>query len=201
MSLGGPLVSPFKQDDNLDILKQKTRYIAKTFNQIFGSSYSKSFVRTAILSSIRLLSALATHLHSEGFHFDVHSAYLNKDLEEDVYVEQPPGFEIPRKKSKLVCNLSKGVYGLKQDGKFWNRTLDKFFNDFGLTRSMIDTCFSSKSNLRGNRIFYASWPMIWYIFHRLWFSWLFREVFLCKIQNWGQRFNKMVLGWFHSTIT
>ena len=50
-----------------------------------------------------MLLALVTHFHSEVFQFDVISAYLNADLEEDVHVEQPPGFEIPGKWSKLVC--------------------------------------------------------------------------------------------------
>ena len=104
-----------------------------------------------------MLLALATHFHSEVFQFDVSSAYLNADLEEDVYVEQPPGFETPGKGSKLVCELLKGLYGLKQAGRCWNRTLDKFLTEFGLTRSMIDSCCYSKSDLSGNRLFICLW--------------------------------------------
>ena len=109
------------------------------------------------MSSIRLFLALATHFHCEVFQFDVSSAYLNADLEEDVYVEQPPGFEIPGKGSKLVCKLLKGLYGLKQAGRCWNRTLNKFLTEFGLTRSMIDSCCYSKSDLSGNRLFICVW--------------------------------------------
>ena len=50
-----------------------------------------------------MLLAFVTHFHCEVFQFDVSSAYLNADLEEVVYVEQPPGFEIPGKGLKLVC--------------------------------------------------------------------------------------------------
>ena len=104
-----------------------------------------------------MLLALATHFQCEVFHFDVSSAYLNADSEGDVYVEQPPGFEIPGKGSKLVCKRLKGLYGLRQAGRCWNRTLDKFITEFGLTRSMIDICCYSKSDLSGNRLFKCMW--------------------------------------------
>ena len=87
-----------------------------------------------------MLLAIATLFHCEVFQFDVSSAYLNADLEVNVYVKQPPGFQIPGKWSKLVCKLLKGLYGLKQDGCCWNRTFDEFLFEFGLTRSMIDSC-------------------------------------------------------------
>ena len=152
-SLGGRWVFALKKDENGEVVKYKARYVSKSFNQIFGSDYLETFAPTAKLSSIRLLLALATHFHCEVFQFDVSSAYLNADLEEDVYVEQPPGYEIPGKGSKLVCKLLKGLYGLKQAGRRWNRTLDKFLTEFGLTRSMIDSCCYSKSDLSGNRLF------------------------------------------------
>ena len=146
-SLGGSWVVALKKDENGEIVKYKARYFAKGFNQIFGSDYLETFAPTAKLPSIRMLLALATHFHCEVFQFDVSSAYLNADLEEDVFVEQPPGFEIPGKGSKLVCKLLKGLYRLKQAGRCWNRTLDKFLTEFGLTRSMIDCCCYSKSDL------------------------------------------------------
>ena len=96
-SLGGRWVFPLKKDENGEVVKYKARYVAKGFNQIFGSDYLETFALTAKLSSIRLLLALATHFHCEVFQFDVSSAYLNADLEEDVYVEQPPGFETPER--------------------------------------------------------------------------------------------------------
>ena len=104
-----------------------------------------------------MLLALATHFHCEVFQFDVSSASLNADLEEDVYVEQPLGFENPGKWSKLLCKLLKGLYCLKQAGRCWNRTLDKFLTEFGLTRSMIESCCYSKSDLSGNRFFICVW--------------------------------------------
>ena len=156
-SKGGRWVFALKKDQNGEIVKYKARYVAKGSNQIFGSDYLGTFAPTAKLSSIRMLLALATHFHCEVFQFEVSSAYLNADLEEDVYVEQPPRFETPGKGSKLILKLLKGLYDLKQDGRCWNRTLDKFSTEFGLTRSMIDSCCYSKSDLSGNRLFICVW--------------------------------------------
>ena len=75
-----------KNDENGEIVKYKARYVAKGFNQIFGSDCLETFAPTAKLSSIRMLLALATHFHYEVFQFDVSSAYLNADLEENVFV-------------------------------------------------------------------------------------------------------------------
>ena len=133
-SLGRRWVFALKKNENGEIVKYKARYVAKSFNQIFGSDYLETFAPTARLSTLRMLLALATHFLCDVFHFDVSSAYLNEELEEYVYVEQPPGFEIPRKWSKLVSKLLKRLYGLKQAGRCWNRTLDKFLTEFGLTR-------------------------------------------------------------------
>ena len=111
-----------KRNENVESVKYKARYVAKGFNQIFVSDYLETFAPSAKLSSIRMLLALATHFHSEVFQFNVSSAYLNADLEENAYVEQPPGFEVPGRGSKLVCKLLKGPYGLKQARRCWNRT-------------------------------------------------------------------------------
>ena len=116
-ALGGRWVVALKKDENGQMIKYKARYVAKKFNQIFGSDYLKTFAPTAKLSSITLLFAIAVQFGCEVFQFDVSSAYLNAEVEEDVYVEQPPGFEVQGKSFKLVCKLLKGLYGLKQAGR------------------------------------------------------------------------------------
>ena len=157
MSSDGRWVFALKKDENGEIVKYKAGYVAKGFNQIFGSDYLETIAPAAKLSSIRKLLALATHFPCEVFQFDVSSAYLNADLEDDVYVEQPPGCEIPGKGSKLVCKLLNLLYGLKQARRCWNRTLDKFLTELGRTRSMIDSCCYSKSDLSGKRFFICVW--------------------------------------------
>ena len=75
--LGGRWVFALKKDENGQIVKHKARYVAKGFNQVFGSDYLETFAKTAKLSSIRLFLALAIHFGCEVFQFDVSSAYLN----------------------------------------------------------------------------------------------------------------------------
>ena len=73
----------------------------------------ETFAPTAKLFSIRLFFAIAVQFGCEVFRFDVISAYLNAELEEDSYVEQPPGFEVQGKSSKFVCKLLKETIQLE----------------------------------------------------------------------------------------
>ena len=68
---------------------------------------------------------------------DVQSAFLNGDLKEEVYVEQPLGFQQPKSKH-MVYRLKKPLYGLKQAPRAWNEKIDTFFLVTGFTRSSAD---------------------------------------------------------------
>ena len=65
---------------------------------------------------------------------DVKSAFLNKELKEEVYVEQPQGFIIQGKEKK-VYKLRKAMYGLKQTPKAWYSHIDNYFNKSSFKRS------------------------------------------------------------------
>ena len=79
----------------------------------------------ARLESIRILLAYAAHHSFRLFQMDVKSAFLNGPIKEEVYVEQPPGFEDDRYPDH-VCKLSKALYGLKQDPRAWYECLRDF---------------------------------------------------------------------------
>ena len=70
---------------------------------------------------------------------DFDSAYLNGDLDEDIYVRQPEGFEV-QGKEHLVCKLKKSIYGLKQAGKNWNKKIDAELKLLGFERSLSEPC-------------------------------------------------------------
>ena len=68
---------------------------------------------------------------------DVKSAFLNGDLQEDVYMTQPPGFEVPGKENQ-VCKLVKALYGLKQAPRAWYAKMDAYLQKVGFLRSELD---------------------------------------------------------------
>ena len=70
---------------------------------------------------------------------DVVTAFLNGDLKEEIYMEQPPGFTQPGKE-KLVCKLKKSLYGLKQAPRCWNEMFTQHMRSLGFKQSGADSC-------------------------------------------------------------
>ena len=68
---------------------------------------------------------------------DVITAYLNGDLEEEIHMELPEGFE---KKGDVVCRLLKGLYGTKQGGRCWNIVFVNYLKEKALQQSKEDLC-------------------------------------------------------------
>ncbi|PNX57165.1 pentatricopeptide repeat-containing protein mitochondrial-like, partial [Trifolium pratense] len=85
------------------------------------------------MSSIRLFLAMAAMKHWPLFQLDIKNAFLHGDLEEEIYMEQPPGFVAQRGRS-LVCKLQKSLYGLKQSPRAWFSRFSKVLQQFGMTR-------------------------------------------------------------------
>eukprot|EP00253_Pinus_taeda_P031343 PITA_31343 len=74
---------------------------------------------------------------------DVKSTFLNGDLEEEVYIEQPEGF-ILGNDAKLVCKLRKALYGLKQAPRAWYYRLDKYLHQQGFSKGSVDSNLYTK---------------------------------------------------------
>jgi hypothetical protein len=70
---------------------------------------------------------------------DIKTAFLNGDLDEEIYMIQPEGFITPGRE-KEVCHLRKSIYGLKQASRIWSKKFNEFPLFFGLTRSQADSC-------------------------------------------------------------
>jgi len=81
--------------------------------------------------------ALSSFQKFEVFQMDVKSAFLNGDLEEEVYIEQPDGF-ILGNDPKLVCRLKKALYGLKQPPRALYYRLDKYLHQQGFSKGSTD---------------------------------------------------------------
>jgi Reverse transcriptase (RNA-dependent DNA polymerase) len=97
-------------DGNLTTYKAR---VTKGFKQIQGVDYDETFSPVTMFKSIRILLAIAAFYDYKIWQMDVKTVFLNGDLEEDVYMTQPVGFEDPNNTSK-VCKLNRSIYGLKQ---------------------------------------------------------------------------------------
>jgi hypothetical protein len=82
-----------KQDEHRVVTRNKARLVAKGYAQVAVLDFEETFAPVARLESIRILLAYAAHHSFRLFQMDVKSAFLNGPIKEEVYVEQPPGFE------------------------------------------------------------------------------------------------------------
>jgi hypothetical protein len=123
-----------KRDPEGNIVKHKARLVAKGYAQKHGVDYEEVFALVARLETIRLMLALVASGKWEVHHMDVKSAFLNGELQEEVYVQQPPGFQ-NFKQPRKVLKLSKALYGLKQAPRAWNAKLDQELVKLGFCKS------------------------------------------------------------------
>ena len=135
-----------KSDENGVIVRNKARLVAQGYTQVEGIDFDETFAPVARLESIRILLALACHLKFKLHQMDVKSAFLNGILEEEVYVEQPKGFEDPHHPGH-VYRLNKALYGLKQAPRAWYERLTTYLLDQGFLRGGVDrTLFIRRSS-------------------------------------------------------
>ena len=99
--------------------RYKARLVAKGFTQVWGEDYHETFSPVARFESIRYLLAHAALEDWDIESMDVKTAFLNGDLDEEIYMEQPEGWIVPGKEDH-VCLLKKAIYGLKQASRQWN---------------------------------------------------------------------------------
>jgi hypothetical protein len=93
--------------------KYKAHLVAKGYSQVEGIDFSEIFSPDSKLTSIRFLLSIVVSFDLEVEQMDVKTTFLHGDLEEEIYMKQPKGFVVKRKK-ELVCKLKKSLYALKQ---------------------------------------------------------------------------------------
>jgi hypothetical protein len=139
-----------KQDENGMVTKNKARLVAKGYTQVEGLDFGETYAPVARLEAIRILLAFVTHHNFKLHQMDVKSAFLNSAISEEVYVEQPPGFE-DHQFPNHVYKLYKAFYGLKQAPRAWYECFKEFLlkKDFE-TGKANPTLFTRK---QGNDLF------------------------------------------------
>jgi hypothetical protein len=127
-----------KQDADGFVERFKARLVGQGNTQRPGQDYNETFAPVARKDTVRALLAVAAAEDYELKQLDVETAFLNGDLEEEIYMRAPPGFELPP--GCNVIRLLKAIYGLKQASRVWNQRLHKSFTALGLVRSDADAC-------------------------------------------------------------
>ena len=126
-----------KADGAID--KCKARVVVKGYKQREGLDYFDTYSPITRITSIRMLVAIETVYKLEIHQMDVKTAFLNGDLEEEIYLEQPEGFIVPGQEQK-VCRLIKSLYGLKQAPKQWHAKFDEVMLSNGFKINECDKC-------------------------------------------------------------
>ena len=121
----------------------KARLVAKGFKQKEGIDYFDTYAPVARITSIRVLMSLASIYGLYVHQMDVKTAFLNGDLDEEVYMEQPEGF-VMLGNEKKVCKLIKSLYGLKQVPKYWHEKFDSVILSHDFRHNNADKCIYSK---------------------------------------------------------
>ncbi|QRV80823.1 Retrovirus-related Pol polyprotein from transposon TNT 1-94 [Ceratobasidium sp. AG-Ba] len=116
---------------------KKAIKLAKGYSQVEGADYHLTFALVLRLDAFRCLCAIAAILDLDMTQLDVVGAYLNGKLEEEIYMEQIPGFSNSTLK---VLRLLKTLYGLKQSGRVWNRRLHEALLSLEYMRLFSDSC-------------------------------------------------------------
>nr|GFB99837.1 zinc finger, CCHC-type [Tanacetum cinerariifolium] len=101
--------------------------------------------------TIRLLIAMASIHNLIIHHMDVKTTFLNEELEEEIYMNQPQGFIMPGNENK-VCKLIKSLYGLKQTPKQWHQKFDVVVLFNGYLLNQADKCVDSKFDESGKGV-------------------------------------------------
>ncbi|XP_071575148.1 uncharacterized protein [Temnothorax nylanderi] len=131
------------RDTDGNVKKYKARLCARGFKQREGVDYFETFSPVVRYDSLRVLLAVITQADLEVMQFDVRTAFLHGELDEDIRMELPTGLVVNEEagdRRKVVCLLKKSLYGLKQAPRCWNIKFTEFLKRFNLKEIDADSC-------------------------------------------------------------
>lgn len=138
-----------KYGSNGEVQRHKARLVVKGYSQQAGIDFEETFAPVARFETVRIFLALAAQRHLIVHQFDVKSAFLNGELNEEVYVEQPVGF-VEKGSEAKVYKLRKALYGLKQAPRAWYSHIDQYFLTIGFQRSDREPTLYAKRSGKGD---------------------------------------------------
>jgi len=129
-----------KVDSDGNIIRYKARLVARGDRQREFIHYNDTYSPVARMKSIRVLLALAAKMKMPIHQMDVKTAFLNADMDRDLFMKPPPNFQLPPGKDDYVWKLKKSLYGLKQASRLWGDHLANTLSSLGFVRSSADNC-------------------------------------------------------------
>nr|GEZ71222.1 hypothetical protein [Tanacetum cinerariifolium] len=127
------------------ILKNKARLVVLGYRKEEGINFEESFAPVARLEAIRIFLAYATHMNMVVYQMDVKTAFLNGNLQEEVYLSHPDGFVDPDNPNH-VYKLKKAFYGLKQAPRAWYDMLSSFLISHDFSKGLVDQTMFIRRN-------------------------------------------------------
>nr|QBH67436.1 hypothetical protein UE_1370 [Ustilago esculenta] len=129
----------WKGDGTID--KYKARLVAQGYTQVHGFDYKETFTPVVKMATLRMLMIMSLQYDMKIYQLDVITAYLNGELDVNLYMRQPPlpASMMQLGSQSLVCKLNKSLYGLKQAGCTWYQKADSTLTDIGFKQSNYDS--------------------------------------------------------------
>ncbi|KAM7461061.1 hypothetical protein LguiA_029182 [Lonicera macranthoides] len=124
----------YKSDGSLE--RYKARLVAKGYTQTYSIDYLETFAPVTKMNTVRVLLSLAANFGWKLQQFDVKNAFLQGNLEEEIYMEVPPGLNSTNEE-QVVCRLKKALYGLKQSLRAWFGRFTKVMPILGFRQSQV----------------------------------------------------------------
>ena len=125
--------------------RYKARLVAKGYTQKYGVDYEETFAPVAKMNTIRMLISCAANLGWELHQLDVKNAFLHGNLQEEIYMHIPPGFNTTQTEGKAL-RLYRSLYGLKQSPRAWFDRFRKVMIQLGYKQSNGDHTLFYKRN-------------------------------------------------------
>ena len=132
-----------KRDSKGKVEKYKARLISKGYTQKEGINYKEIFSLVSSKDSFRTIMALVAHYDLELHQMDVKTATLNDYIDETIYMVKPENF-VSEDLKKMVCKLTKSIYGLKQASHQWYHKFHQVIISFSFEMNVIDDCVYHK---------------------------------------------------------
>ena len=131
--IGNKWVYKIKRNSDDQVEWYCARFVVKGYAQKEGIDFNEIFYSVVRINTICVVLAMCATFNLHLEQLDVKTAFLHRDLEEEIYMLQPEAFE-EKGKDNLVCRLKKSLYGLKQAPRCWYKRFDSFIMSLGYNR-------------------------------------------------------------------